>query len=179
MIFACCKKGEGGCKFRCIFPWDSRYTIFGHGGWLERQRHVLICVLRSSSLSGTEWIQASSDRLMMEKDQCLHAPHGLTSTKQSQPSERETRAPSVSVQSDWEFKGSVSTSFSGPVGWLFRFFIWTQEVSVAWESCGPFFCPAELCPGLVLCIWSLLCRQGTLFQSSCHFIPERERGLVN
>lgn len=34
---------------------------------------------------------------------CLHAPHGLTSTKQSQPSERETRAPSVSVQSGWEF----------------------------------------------------------------------------
>lgn len=32
-------------------------------------------------------------RLMMEKDLCLHAPHGLTSTKQSQPSQRETRAP--------------------------------------------------------------------------------------
>ncbi len=42
-------------------------------------------------------------RLMMEKDQCLHAPHGLTSTKQSQPSERETRAPSLSAQSGWEF----------------------------------------------------------------------------
>lgn len=47
-------------KFRCIFPRDSLYTILGHGGWLEKPRHVLICVLRSSSLSGTEKVRASS-----------------------------------------------------------------------------------------------------------------------
>lgn len=45
------KTCECGSKLRCIIPWNSLYTIFGHGGWLKRQRHVLICALRSSSLS--------------------------------------------------------------------------------------------------------------------------------
>lgn len=64
------KKSEGGSKFGCIFSWDSLYTIFGHGGCLKRSKEA-VC-------------------LMMEKDECLHAPHDLTSTKQSQSPERGT-----------------------------------------------------------------------------------------
>lgn len=54
------KRVRVGSRFRCIFPWDNLYTIFGHGVWPESQKHVLICVLRSSSLSGTETVQVSS-----------------------------------------------------------------------------------------------------------------------
>jgi len=49
-----------GVSWNAFFPWYSLYSIFGYVGWLERQRHVLICVWRSSSLSQTETVQASS-----------------------------------------------------------------------------------------------------------------------
>lgn len=111
-------------------------------------------------------------RLTMEKDQCLHAPHGLTSTKQSQPSEKPEplQRPSNQMGSS---KGVFSTSLSAGVEKLFRLFIWAQEASVAWERCGPFL-SCELCFELVLCCCGfLLCRQDAMFPSFSHFITER------
>lgn len=47
-----------GISSNAFLHGDRLYTIFGHGGWLERQRHVLICVLRSSSPFGSERVRA-------------------------------------------------------------------------------------------------------------------------
>lgn len=71
--------------------------------------------------------------------ECLHAPHRLTGTKQSQPSERETWSPRGSLQSDQELKGSFCISFSDCAAESLRFFsLWAQDVDLAWEGCSPF-----------------------------------------
>lgn len=115
---------------RCIFPWDSLYSIFGHGGWLEGLRHVLICILRSSSLSGTEKVPWSilpldgkgsvftcSTRLLFHK------------TKRPPTSPAPPRNPNPLCVWPIRFRGSRECFWC--VEQLFRFFIWAQELSVA------------------------------------------------
>lgn len=168
LVFTNSKKVEYGSKLKHIFPRDGLCTIFGHVGWLGRQRHVLICVWRASSLSGTGKIQAKRALSTMAADQCLHAPHGLTSIKQSQASwEREK--PELFLCSSnhtGSLKGVFGPNFSCRVEQLFRFLIWAKEVRAAWESRGPFLSCWTV-------LWGLLLGQDALFQSSSHFITER------
>lgn len=76
---------------------QSVHYIWPWGLALEAKACAYLCFTLLQSFS------KQAARLTMEKDQCLHATHGLVLTKQIQPSERKILAPSVSVQSDKKF----------------------------------------------------------------------------
>lgn len=113
-------------------------------------------------------------RLPMEKDQCLHAPHGLTSTKQSPappPLAQKPEPPSVSPSNQTQSSQGVFPPRSLHMQNSCSAFIWAQEVVVV---CG------ELCVSVQLNGFSdlgvfLFYRVGCKMQcsrNSSHFITE-------
>lgn len=151
-----------------FFPSNSPYTIFGHGG-LAREAQA--CAYLCFTLLQSFWNDEGPRKLCG-----LHAPHGLTSTKQSQPSERETRAPSLSNQVG-SAKGVFPPHFLVVCKSYLDFF--GHRNSVYPGRAAAHFCPAELCSDLMLCCGFLLCRQDAMFQSSSHFITERHCERLN